>query len=175
MSTGGPASSFGIWHEYIDRIHAICARHGVHVTVLHTHIGSGSNPLLWQEAARMSCAFLPRFPDVMTVDLGGGIKTPRMPQDKPTDIDAIIRTMREVIDVCIAGDAGLQTRFSQTPLRVEIEPGTYLVANCGGILCRVGDISDTGADGYTFLKLTTGMDAILRPAMYGAQHHIVVL
>lgn len=98
-----------------------------------------------------------------------------MPQDKPTDIDAIIRTMREVIDACIAGDAGLQARFSQTPLRVEIEPGTYLVANCGGILCRVGDVTDTGADGYRFLKLTTGMDAILRPAMYGAQHHIAVI
>jgi diaminopimelate decarboxylase len=175
VNTGGPASSFGIWHEYIDRVHEICARHGVRVSVLHTHIGSGADAEMWQEAARVSCAFLSRFPDVMTIDLGGGIKTPRMPQDKSTDIDAIIRVMREVIDACIAGDAGLQVSFSQTPLRVEIEPGTYLVAHCGGILCRVGDIVNTGKNGYTFLKLTTGMDAILRPALYGAQHHIVVI
>jgi len=59
-------------------------------------------------------------------------------------------------------------------LRLEIEPGTWLVPHAGVLLVQV-DIVDTGKDGYTFLRLDTGMNDIIRPAMYGAQHRIEVL
>jgi diaminopimelate decarboxylase len=173
VNTWWPTSSFGIWHEYISQILEIATKKNVKITVLHTHIWSGSNPLIRQEAARMTCSFLPLFPDVHTIDLWWWIKIPRMPHDKPADIHAILSSMRDTINHSISTDPVLQDRFSKNSLQVEIEPGTFLVANAGWVLCRVGDITDTGKDGYTFLKLTTWMDAILRPAMYGAQHHIV--
>jgi diaminopimelate decarboxylase len=39
----------------------------------------------------------------------------------------------------------------------------------------VQDVVSTGADGYDFLKLDTGMTEILRPSIYGAQHSIYIL
>ena len=60
-------------------------------------------------------------------------------------------------------------------LKLEIEPGTFLVANSGALLCSVQDIVTTGASGHTFLKLDAGMTEVLRPSLYGAQHPIVVL
>jgi diaminopimelate decarboxylase len=61
---------------------------------------------------------------------------------------------------------------NQKDIKLEIEPGSYFVANHGYIVTRVDDIIDTGVDGYNFIKTTTGMDMILRPSLYQAQHPI---
>ena len=61
-------------------------------------------------------------------------------------------------------------------LRLEIEPGTYLVANAGALVCTVQDrVVTTGPDGHTFLKLDAGMTDVLRPSLYGAVHPLTVL
>src|SRR6202795_1549606 len=35
-NTGGPAASFGIWHEHLDEVKAIAARHGLSIRTLHS-------------------------------------------------------------------------------------------------------------------------------------------
>ncbi len=60
-------------------------------------------------------------------------------------------------------------------MKLEIEPGTFLVANAGALLCSVQDMVSTGTSGHTFIKLDSGMTEVLRPSLYGAQHPIVVL
>ena len=59
-------------------------------------------------------------------------------------------------------------------LHLEIEPGTFLVGNAGAIVCSIVDVVDTGPQGYSFIKVNSGMTEVLRPSMYGAQHPIVV-
>lgn len=41
---------------------------------VHTHIGSGSDPVVWQKVASMSLDLVAQFPDVHTLNLGGGYK-----------------------------------------------------------------------------------------------------
>jgi diaminopimelate decarboxylase len=60
-------------------------------------------------------------------------------------------------------------------LGLEIEPGTFLVANAGAIVAACVDVVDTGRDGYLFAKLDAGMPEVARPSLYGAQHPIDVL
>jgi diaminopimelate decarboxylase len=60
-------------------------------------------------------------------------------------------------------------------LRLEVEPGTFLVANAGVMICSVIDCVDTGKDGYDFLKADAGMTEVLRISLYGAQHPIVAV
>ena len=60
-------------------------------------------------------------------------------------------------------------------LHLEIEPGTFLLANSCSLVTTIQDIVDTGDEGYHFLKLDAGMTEILRPALYAAQHPIVVV
>ena len=43
-NVGGPASSFGIWYEWMDQVQAIVVQYGLKVIRIHTHIGSGSDP-----------------------------------------------------------------------------------------------------------------------------------
>jgi diaminopimelate decarboxylase len=165
-TTGGLASSFGIWHEYIPKIHDLTKTYNLTVARIHTHIGSGTDPKAWQEAARVVLEHIKQFPDVTAVDLGGGFKIGRMDNEIDVDIVAIGKAITEELEAFYG-----QT---QRKLKLELEPGTFLVANAGILLSRVGDIVDTGSRGYNFLKLDTGMNDILRPSLYGAQHPIAV-
>jgi diaminopimelate decarboxylase len=166
-NVGGPASSFGIWHEYRGEGRAIIEEHGLRVVRIHTHIGSGSDPAVWQRVARLSLEMVAEFPGVTTLNLGGGYKVGRMSYEQTTDLQEIGQPIREALED-LARDTGRR-------IHLEIEPGTYLTANSCALLSTVQDIVDTGEEGYRFLKLDTGMTEILRPSLYASQHPIILL
>jgi len=56
---------------------------------------------------------------------------------------------------------------------VWLEPGRYLVAEAGVLLARVTQLKSKGEQHY--LGLATGMNSLIRPALYGAYHRIVNL
>ena len=166
-NTGGPAASFGIWHERLADAKEIAARHGVTIRRLHTHIGSGTDPEVWKRAIRMTLGLAAELPQVTTVNLGGGFKIARMPDEQPTDLADIGAHVAQELSAFRERDG--------RALHLEIEPGTYLVANAGAVVATCTDVVDTGRGGYVFAKLDTGMTEVTRPSLYGAQHPIVVL
>ena len=56
---------------------------------MHTHIGSGSDPAMWEHCATLSLAIAARMPQVTTLSLGGGFKVGRMPGEPSADLRAI--------------------------------------------------------------------------------------
>jgi diaminopimelate decarboxylase len=44
---------------------------------IHTHIGSGSDPEVWQRVATLSLDLVRQFPEVTVLNLGGGYKVRR--------------------------------------------------------------------------------------------------
>jgi diaminopimelate decarboxylase len=165
-NTGGPASSFGIWHDYLGDVQAVAKRHGLLIRTLHTHIGSGTDPEVWKRATRMTLDLVAQFPDVATVNLGGGFKVGRMPEEPTVDMGEVAGHVRGELE-------GFSQREGRA-LRLEIEPGTYLVAQAGTVVATCVDVVDTGKDGFLFAKLDTGMTEVTRPSLYGAQHPIDV-
>jgi len=166
-NTGGPASSFGIWHEHLGEVKAIAARHGLRITRLHTHVGSGTDPEVWNRCALMTLSLVAELPDVGTVNLGGGFKVGRMPEEPSVDLADVGAHVR--------GELEEFRRRHGRALELEIEPGTYLVALAGAVVATCMDVVDTGREGYLFAKLDAGMPEIARPSLYGAQHPIDVL
>ena len=166
-NVGGRSASFGIWHEYTDQIAEIVEKHGLIVDRIHSHIGSGSDPEVWKAVAEKTLEQADKFPHVQTVNLGGGFKVARMSHEKSTDLQEVGEFVKNVF-IQHAEKTGNE-------YQLEIEPGTYLSANCGTLICDVDDITDTGEEGYSFLKVNTGMDTITRPALYGSEHPMVVL
>jgi len=166
-NTGGPASSFGIWHEYLPDVQKIAAQHGLTIRTLHSHIGSGTDPDVWKRVSGMTLDLAAALPDVTAVNLGGGFKVGRMPEEPTVDIADVGVHMRD-------GLVDFQRRHGRA-LRLELEPGTYLVARAGAVVATCIDVVDTGRDGYCFAKLDTGMTEVTRPSLYGAQHPIDVL
>lgn len=166
-NVGGPASSFGIWHEYLDEVKEILAEFDLTAVRIHSHIGSGSDPAVWQRVASLNLRLAASLPTAKTLNLGGGFKVGRMPGEASTDLQKI----GQPVAAELRGFAEEHGR----ELHLEIEPGTFLMANAGTLLARVQDVADTGAQGYRFLKLDAGMTEVLRPSLYGAQHPIEVL
>ncbi len=166
-NVGGPSSSFGIWHEYLQQVLATAAEHDLRITGLHSHIGSGSDPEVWQRCARLTLEVAAQLPDIQRVSMGGGFKVGRMTGEVSTDLQEAGKPV-----------AGEFERFAQEhgrELHLEVEPGTFFVANAGALVCGIIDVVDTGAEGNHFIKIDSGMTEVLRPSMYGAQHPIVVV
>jgi diaminopimelate decarboxylase len=166
-NTGGPASSFGIWHEYLGEVKAIAERYDARVTRLHSHIGSGTDPEVWKRVARMTLDLAAKLPEVRVVNLGGGFKVGRMPGESSVDLADVGAHVRQEL-------LAFRDRDGRA-LHLELEPGTYLVATAGFIVATCVDVVDTGRDGYLFAKLDAGMPEVTRPSLYGAQHPIHVL
>ena len=165
-NVGGPSASFGIWYEHLDRVMAVQRAYGLKLTGMHTHIGSGSDPEVWERCALMSLRIAAELPEVTRLSLGGGFKVGRMDGEFSADLHEIGLHVVEAFQA-FYGQHGRR-------LELEVEPGTYLVANAGALICSVVDVVDTGKDGYDFIKVDAGMTEVLRPSLYGAQHPIWV-
>jgi diaminopimelate decarboxylase len=166
-NTGGPASSFGIWHEYLGDVTTVAERHDLRITGLHSHVGSGTDPEVWKRCTRMTLDLAAKLPEVQRVNLGGGFKVARMSGEASVDLADVGEHVRDEL-------LAFHDRDGRA-LHLEIEPGTYLVANAGTVVATCVDVVDTGRDGYLFAKLDAGMTEVTRPSLYGAQHPIEVL
>lgn len=175
-NVGGPSSSFGIWHGLVPEAQAIVEKYGLKVVRIHTHIGSGSDPAVWQKVSNMSLDLCAIFPDVQTLNLGGGYKVARVPSEKSTVLSEV--------GVPVVDNFRAFASKHNRELHLEIEPGTFLVANACSLVSTVQDKVATtatgpngadGTDGYTFLKLDAGMTEVLRPSLYGSQHPIAIV
>jgi diaminopimelate decarboxylase len=156
-----------LWNAYLPQALALAGESGIHITRLHIHIGSGADPKMWGEVIKTALDIARQMPEVTVLDIGGGFKIHRYGDEHESDITEIARVFsRELV---------LFATKTSRELRLEIEPGTWLVAHAGTLLAEVVDIVDTGKDGHIFLRLNTGMNDIVRPSMYGAQHEIEVL
>jgi diaminopimelate decarboxylase len=123
-NTGGEGSKHGIWWEDIGEAVARAERHGLRVGTLHMHIGSGVDleHLALVAGAMERCA-AELGASVHTISTGGGLPVPYRPGDPRIDIGRH----------CAVWDAArkrLEERLGH-PLRLEIEPGRYLVAEAG--------------------------------------------
>ena len=168
VTTAGPTAAFGIWHEYIDQALVVANTYGLKITQMNTHIGCGTDPAEWMHVVDINLALIEKLPDVSVINLGGGFKVGRMKYEQSVDMHTVITQLDEKIQ-------DYSNRTGRVFDHIEIEPGTYLSARSTCIISQVVDIVDTGSTGFTFLRINTGMNDILRPAMYGGQHPLVVV
>lgn len=173
-NVGGKSSSFGIWHEKLDEVLATAREFDLRLTGVHTHIGSGGDPEVWKRCAELTLGIARQLPDLRRLSLGGGFKVARMDGESSADLDEIGRALAPALAAFLDSVASVDEERARA-FQLEIEPGTYLVANAGAILAEIMDIVDTGSDGHTFLKIDSGMTELLRPSMYGAQHPFTVV
>ena len=166
-NVGGPASSFGIWKDDLVKARDLCMEYNLKVDRIHTHIGSGSDPEVWQKVAGMSLDLVREFPTVQSLNLGGGYKVARMPDEHATDLQEIGLPVKKLFED-FAAETGRE-------IKLEIEPGTFLLAHACSLVANVQDVTSTGPEGYRFVKLDAGMTEILRPSLYGAQHPIAIV
>ncbi len=152
LATGAATSKFGL---PFDETAALAERLGSRLEGFHVHIGSQITDVgVYDEVLGQLRALLERFPNVRTLNLGGGFAVPSFP----------LEAFSEKITAFVGSSTGQR--------RLLLEPGRFLVAESGTLVTRVlhaksGPIKHVVCD--------AGMADLLRPALYGARHPVRAL
>lgn len=160
-NTGGENSKHGIWHTQVDEALAVIRQYGLHLVGLHMHIGSGVDyDHLEQVGAAMVAAVKSLDHDIEAFSIGGGLSTPYRSGDEPVDVHRYANAWRHARQEIES--------YLNHPVRMEIEPGRFLVAESGCLVSEVRAVKEAG--NHHFVLVDTGFNDLMRPAMYGAFH-----
>jgi diaminopimelate decarboxylase/aspartate kinase len=161
VRTGGVESKFGVPPGEFAELPEAVAAAGARVVGLHVHGGSGNVDVDgWIAPARVLAAEARRHPGVRFFNVGGGLGVPESPEQPPVDLVEL--------DEALAA-----FRAGHPDFELWLEPGRYLVAEAGVLLARVTQVKGKGDRRY--VGVATGMNSLIRPALYGARHEIVNL
>jgi bifunctional diaminopimelate decarboxylase / aspartate kinase len=162
VRTAGSHSKFGIPLSDLDRVQRLADAHDIRIVGLHAHTGSGIlHADNWHRSLETLGEAARQLGEVEVINLGGGLGVPDRSDGQPLDITAL--------------DGGLARLRQQLGQSVEIwiEPGRYVVSEAGVLLARVTQTKGKGDVRY--IGVATGMNSLIRPALYGAWHEIVNL
>ncbi|MHA2621531.1 MAG: diaminopimelate decarboxylase [bacterium JZ-2024 1] len=167
LSVGSAESKFGMSaEEILSYAGRWKTARGAKVCGVHCHTGSQfltAEPLI--AGARAAIAVFQelraRGLPVHILNLGGGFGVPYHPTELTFPVGVFADGIRKEI-------AGLGD-----DVELCFEPGRYLVAESGAIVARVVSIKTRGA--RTIVAVDAGMTENIRPALYGAYHHIIHL
>jgi diaminopimelate decarboxylase/aspartate kinase len=161
VRTAGEQSKFGIPLFELDELSRLAETTDVAVVGLHAHTGSGIfSARNWIETAQLLAGLRGRFPAVRILDLGGGLGVPERPGELPLDLDELNRALESV-------------RRDLTAVEIWLEPGRFIVAEAGVLLAQVTQLKGKGE--FRYVGVATGMNSLIRPALYGSHHEIVNL
>jgi diaminopimelate decarboxylase/aspartate kinase len=161
VRTAGVHSKFGIPLFELDELVDAVKKAGANIVGLHAHTGSGVlTPEAWLNTGRQLLKLLDRLPDVRYIDVGGGLGVPEKTGQPGLDLQALDAVLTEVKQGC-----GGRELF--------LEPGRFVVAQAGVLIARVTQTKGKGDVQY--VGVGTGMNSLIRPALYGAYHDIVNL
>ena len=162
VRTAGSHSKFGIPLSELDRVQRLADAHDIRIVGLHAHTGSGIlHADNWHRSLETLGEAARQLGEVKVINLGGGLGVPDRSDGQPLDITALD-----------GGLARLRQQLGQ-PVEIWIEPGRYVVSEAGVLLARVNQTKGKGDVRY--VGVATGMNSLIRPALYGAWHEIVNL
>ena len=98
------------------------------------------------------------------VDIGGGFGVPYRPEEEELDLIAAAGHVRRSFEETFS-------RNGRKFPKLVIEPGRFISSNAGILIGKVTDVKRQDTN-YTGTDI--GMNLLMRPALYGAYHHITI-
>jgi len=168
ITTGKAQNKFGISPWMFDQVWEVIQRsRHIKLIGLHFHVGSqiteiGVFKTLCERINELQRWFIDKGATLPVVNLGGGLGVDyQNPLEHPiADFNAFFELIHKNL-IVLPGQ------------EVHFEPGRALVAQCGFLIGRV--IYVKKGRGIKFAILDAGMNDLIRPALYGAHHHIINL
>ncbi|MDO8561223.1 MAG: diaminopimelate decarboxylase [bacterium] len=168
---GNPAEAkFGVTREQLFEGYAMAKEKGVTRFGLHTMpISNELNANYFVESALALFKLAREIEEKVGIqfefiNMGGGIGIPYKPEQKEFDLKLLSDGVRETYESTFGSRA--------TPVKLFLECGRFVTGPFGYLVSRVRHVKES-------YKKYVGLDAcmanLMRPAMYGAYHHITVL
>jgi len=175
IATGLRESKFGLdvaSGQVMKAYRAASKMKDVQVIAIHSHIGSQIlDAAPFEEEAEKLMGLVARIKKelgipLQFVDFGGGLGIPYKPGEKGLPPEELASRVVPVIERVVK-EYGIEQ-----PTLV-FEPGRYLVADAGILLTTVGYCKERPGM-PDWVAADAGMNALIRPVLYGAYHHIEV-
>lgn len=165
-NTGGENSKHGIWHEQLQEALAQVRKYQLHLVGLHFHIGSGVDYSHLQRVCSAMVELIGRLDhDIEAISTGGGLSVPYRDGEQAVDIAHYLTQWREA-------KQQIEQKLGH-PVRLEIEPGRFLVAESGLLVAEVRGTKPMGSNHFTLVD--AGFNDLMRPSMYGSYHEISLI
>ncbi|MFK3712811.1 MULTISPECIES: diaminopimelate decarboxylase [Leclercia] len=165
-NTGGENSKHGIWYSDLPAALDVLQRYNLKLVGIHMHIGSGVDyGHLEQVCGAMVRQVIEFGQDLEAISAGGGLSIPYREGEEAIDTDHYYGLWNGARDK-IAAHLG-------HPVKLEIEPGRFLVAESGVLVAQVRSVKAMGS--RHFVLIDAGFNDLMRPSMYGSYHHITAL
>ncbi|MEO1230693.1 MAG: bifunctional aspartate kinase/diaminopimelate decarboxylase [Myxococcota bacterium] len=159
VRTAGAHAKFGLPLSEAAKVREAADAVGAKVVGLHAHVGSGIlDPEAWSRTGRILATLEELFPDLQWINVGGGLGVVERPGQAPLDLGRVEASLAQ-----LKGSL-------RKPVELRMEPGRYLVSEAGVLLTPVTQVRSKGD--VRFIGSATGMNSLLRPALYGAWHGI---
>jgi len=169
---GNPTDAkYGFTREQIIEGYKVLKAKGAKRFGLHAMVASNElNPDYFVETARILFELVAEIKqksgvEIEFVNVGGGIGIPYKPEQSPVDLEYVSRGIEKEYNRIICGKELLKPR-------VVMECGRMITGPYGYLVSRVIHRKDTYKQ---FIGLDSCMAHLMRPAMYGAYHHITVM
>ncbi|WP_049006172.1 diaminopimelate decarboxylase [Enterobacter cloacae] len=165
-NTGGENSKHGIWYADMPAALDVLQRYNLKLVGIHMHIGSGVDYAhLEQVCGAMVRQVVDFGQDLEAISAGGGLSIPYREGEEAIDTDHYYGLWSAARDQ-IAAHLG-------HAVKLEIEPGRFLVAEAGVLVAQVRSVKEMGS--RHFVLIDAGFNDLMRPSMYGSYHHITAL
>ncbi len=169
---GNPGEAkYGLTHDQILKAYKLAQQKGATRFGLHAMIVSNQrDEEILADAARLLFSLAVEIHEktgirVEFINLGGGVGIPYSPVDHQVDIEDFARRVHGHYTEIIA-ENGL------APVRIVMESGRAVTGPYGYLVSRVRHVAKKHRD---YVGLDACMANLMRPALYGAYHHITVL
>jgi len=164
ISTGHDKSKFGIPVEQLPQILELVKEFQLNISNLHIHTGSDiKDAAVFVKGIEVLFDIIPHFPELKSVDLGGGFKVPYKEGDGETDMLLLGQKVKEAFD----------SHPQASQLQIWFEPGKFMVSECGYLITQVNVMKQTAAT--QFVGVDSGFNHLIRPMFYDAYHRIANL
>ena len=164
-------AKYGFTKEQLFEGYRICQEKGIKRFGLHTMLVSNElNPDYFIETAKMMFELAAEIKEKLGIklefiNLGGGLGIPQKPEEKALDYEKIAAGIKKLYDEIIVEN-------EMDGLRIFMECGRIITGPYGYLVTTVRHLKHTYKD---FVGCDACMANFMRPAIYGAYHHITVL
>ncbi|MBN1381070.1 MAG: diaminopimelate decarboxylase [Deltaproteobacteria bacterium] len=172
MIIGHPEEAkYGFTREQIFDGYRILRNKGIRRFGIHTMVASNElDPQYFIETAEILFSLIAELTKYLNIrfefaNIGGGLGIPYRPGQQPIDVNIISEGIRNRYDALIEKN-GL------APLKLFMECGRYITGPYGYLVANVLHLKETYKN---FAGLDACMANLMRPALYGAYHHITVM
>lgn len=170
--TGGPKTKFGISPDVLQDIFTLLNRFELTLAGVNQHIGSlFMESKGYLDAVKVLLDLIDTFPaqyknKLEVIDFGGGFGIPYHKYDGEACLD--MKDLGQQLHALMhtwAERTGYKGRFL-------VEPGRYVVAECGLVLGRVQAVKENA--GHRFVGTDIGFNVLMRPVLYDSFHDVEI-